>query len=113
MALCFFCEKPAGSLPLHVASVFDLDEHVQNCALELGDKSLLAKLSAGDMIAIEAKYHSKCLAALYNRHTAASNAMANQSEEKNSDTERHSIALAELVSYTEETRTDSNVAPVS
>ena len=110
--LCFFSDKPAGSLPLHSASTFDMDERVRNCALDLGDKALLAKLSAGDMIAIEAKYHSKCLAALYNRHTAARNMKANQSEETNSDSERHSIALVELVSYIDETRTDNTVAPV-
>ena len=28
---------------------------------------LLAKLAAGDMVAIETKYHNKCLCALYNK----------------------------------------------
>ena len=31
------------------------------------DNLLLGKLSIGDMIALEAKYHTKCLLALYNR----------------------------------------------
>jgi hypothetical protein len=30
---------------------------VRRCALEVGDTGLLAKLAAGDMIAIDAKYH--------------------------------------------------------
>ena len=33
----------------------------------LSDDRLLAKLAVGDMIAVEAKYHSSCLAQLYNR----------------------------------------------
>lgn len=37
------------------------------CAILLKDGKLMAKLSAGDMIAIEAKYHSKCLITLYNQ----------------------------------------------
>ena len=35
--------------------------------MHLKDGNLIAKLSAGDMVAIEAKYHAKCLVALYNR----------------------------------------------
>ena len=31
------------------------------------DTLLLARLSMGDMVALEAKYHAKCLLALYNR----------------------------------------------
>ncbi len=31
------------------------------------DTVLLGKLSVGDMIALEAKYHTKCLLGLYNR----------------------------------------------
>ncbi len=37
------------------------------CAGLLEDTELLAKLSAGDMVALEAKYHTKCLVGLYNR----------------------------------------------
>ena len=42
-------------------------ENVRRCALELEDTALLAKLAAGDMIAIEAKYHNNCLRSLYNK----------------------------------------------
>ena len=40
-------------------------------AVELSDTKLIAKLSEGDMIATEAKYHARCLAALYNRYRDA------------------------------------------
>lgn len=51
-AICFFCEQPsqAGS-SLCTASTFGLDAHVRHCALKLEDRPLLAKLSAGDLIA--------------------------------------------------------------
>ena len=52
---------------LRHASTFQLDIHVRQCALKLQDKPLLAILSAGDLIAQEAKYHAKCLASLYNK----------------------------------------------
>ena len=34
---------------------------------KIEDTALLTKLSSGDMIATEAKYHSRCLVALCNR----------------------------------------------
>ena len=65
---CFFCGKPAkASESLHHASTLDLDAHVRQCALQLQDQDLLAKLSAGDLIALEAKHHLQCLVFLYNR----------------------------------------------
>ncbi len=65
---CFFCGKPtSGSETLCHAATFGLDAHVRKCALQLQDQSLLAKLSAGDLIAPEAKYHAQCLVSLHNR----------------------------------------------
>ena len=65
---CFFCGKPANdSDSLHRTSTFDLDIRVRQCAQQLQDQTLLAKLSEGDLIALEAKYHAQCLALLYNR----------------------------------------------
>ena len=54
--ICFFCNKPAGTADLHEAATKEIDKNVRRCATELGDTELLAKLAAGDMIAIEAKY---------------------------------------------------------
>ena len=58
--LVFFCG-------LHEASTFQIDRRVRESAALLGDTLLLARLSMGDMVALEAKYHAKCLLALYNR----------------------------------------------
>jgi len=66
--------------------------------LDLQDTVLLAKPSAGDMIAIEPKYHKSCLTALYNRIRAAASSISGNDQHKNLD----SIALAELVAYMED-----------
>jgi len=80
-----------------------------SCAIkDLQDEKLLAQLSAGDLVAQEAKYHPKCLVGLYNR------AAEKQKEitEKSKDEIRHGIALAELITYIEEAQMEEEVAPV-
>ena len=47
-----------------------LNKKINDCAKTLNDGKLLAKLSAGDVIAQELKYHPACLVALYNRERA-------------------------------------------
>ena len=47
---CFLCNEPAGSTTLHRACTHDIDVRV---------------------VAIEVKYHTKCLANLYNRARVA------------------------------------------
>ena len=65
---CFFCGKPASAgRSLSKASTFGVDIKVRQCAIKLQDKRLLAKLSAGDLIAQDAQYHVQCLVSLYNR----------------------------------------------
>ena len=70
---------------------------------------MLAKLSAGDLISQEAVYHSSCLVSLYNK------AIRNRTESSGDKTDKmfQGIALAELLSYIEETHTEStNSIPV-
>ncbi|CAG2196950.1 unnamed protein product [Mytilus edulis] len=57
---------------------------------------------AGDLIAQEAKYHSKCLVSLYNR--APRIEMKNDNVESKKESQIHGIAFSELVSYINETR---------
>ena len=71
------------------------------------DISLLAGLSTGDLIAQEAWYHLPCLLSLYNRVRETKT-----TEESDVDNINHGLAFAELVSYTEDTRMDSFVAPI-
>jgi len=64
---CFFCGETSEQSDLHEVATFEVDARVRNCAHILQDSELLAKLSSSDMIAIEAKYHARCLVRLYNR----------------------------------------------
>ncbi|KAK3878932.1 hypothetical protein Pcinc_016475 [Petrolisthes cinctipes] len=83
----------------------EIDKNVRRCAIELGDTELLAKRSAGDMVAIEAKYHRNCLCALYNKIRP----VAPKDEAEN---RLHGIAFAELVVFMEEIHADEDNAPV-
>lgn len=66
---CFFCSKSEdkGCGKLHQVTTLELDARVRHCAHILNDCTLIANLSAGDMIALEAKYHAVCLVSLYKK----------------------------------------------
>lgn len=107
--VCFFCDKPdAEGSTLHKISTFEIDTRVRQCAYQLQDQKLLVKLSGGDLIAQEAKYHLSCLVALYNK---ARNLVKGDMEE-DPDAVNHGLAFAGLVSYIEESRLDEGIAPV-
>ena len=97
---CFFCGR--SSEALLEASTFNIDTRVRECAHQLQDKTLIAKLSAGDMISQEAVYHAKCLVALYNKAERSKQSTINGNEKR-----FQGIALAQLVAYIEETRTET------
>jgi hypothetical protein len=48
-----------------------LNDRLNQCAQNLQDEKMLAKLSVGDAVAQELKYHAGCLIALYNRERSA------------------------------------------
>jgi len=62
-AVCFFCEQSGSNL--HQVMTFSIDHKVRQCATVTKDNTLLGKLKTGDMIALEAKYHTSCLLSLY------------------------------------------------
>ena len=97
---CFFCGDSAGQEGLHEASTFQLDKkNVRRAATLIGDMQLLGHLSAGDIVALEAKYHTNCLLKLYNRARACKN---NAHNETNKDATISGIVFAELVMLLEE-----------
>ena len=62
---CFFCGELGGQM--HRASAKYIDSHFRECATKTTYyTSLLAKLATLDMHSLDAKYHRKCLIALYN-----------------------------------------------
>ena len=65
--MCLFCGETGD---LHEVMTLEVDEKVRKMATDLQDSALLKHLAGGDMIAIEAKYHKKCMTNLTNRHRA-------------------------------------------
>lgn len=99
--VCFLCDKPAPLTELRNASTFKLDAKVRQCACDLQDSSLLAKLSSGDLMSQEAKYHLSCLSALYRK--------ARQKDENIAAADQNvhrllGLAFAEVAEYIEEKR---------
>ena len=106
--VCFLCNEPAGSTTLHRACTHDIDVRVRKCAIQLQDTNLLANLASGDMVALEAKYHTKCLANLYNRARAATHST---STDTGGEAHLNGIAFAELVMFIEDTRKEEGIIP--
>ncbi len=104
--LCFFCEEKSPTEALRSASTFGLDSRVRSAALLLEDDKLLTKLNSGDLIAVEANYHKKCLTSLYNH---ARDKKRRQSRQCDDLEMAHSLALAELISYLEGSRTKGEI----
>ena len=101
-ATCFICDECCTrNNPLHNVSTLGLDARVRKCAFALQDEKLLAQLSAGDLVALEAKYHAPCLASLYKK---AGTIRDGDEEDEMIPRRPEGIALAELVSYIEESR---------
>ena len=97
---CFFCEKNDLASNLRLASTLELDKKVRECAILLNDSKLIAKLSTGDLIAIEAKYHAACLVKLYNRARPLKKQCSNATDSSSVDLEE--VAFVELIGYIEE-----------
>jgi hypothetical protein len=91
---CIFCE---GEGDLHSYSTFDSEKNLRKMAQDLGDTRLLAKISGGDLVAIEAKYHLRCLVDLRNEHRSLKRTAPDQDTEDEKVNE--SIAFVELVCY--------------
>ena len=109
--ICFFCRQPAGNEGLREAATFKLDNRVRTAATLLQDTELLGRLSAGDMVAIEAKYHARCLLGLYHRVRKA-NLEGLEDNGQGHAASTSGVVFAELVLYIEESRQHHESAPV-
>ena len=65
---CLFCEEYDPQQELHECLSIPTSNRVKAMAEDLEDFKLLGKLSEGDMVTTEAKYHNKCFLNLFNRH---------------------------------------------
>ena len=66
---------------------------MRECAALVNDNRLMGKLASWDMVAIEAKYHAKCLVGLYNQAENVSSYRPIDIEE---------LAFSELVAFIDE-----------
>jgi hypothetical protein len=109
-SMCFICDNIACNDELHCVTTIELDHRVRECAEILGDDVLMAKLSDSDLIAQEAKYHTKCLTNLYNDKRAHER---RQRRTFASDTDSaDSIVFAQLTTYIEEQQLCNDVSPI-
>lgn len=69
---CIFCDDVSGEL--HQCSTMTLDQELRRMAAEMQDTSLISRISGGDLIAIEARYHRNCLAVYKNRYRSINRA---------------------------------------
>ena len=89
----------------------NLNKRLKNCAETLQDRSLLAKLSVGDVITQDMKFHPACLASLYNRERAVKSKQTAQCKSgMEGEKECDHFALVELVTYIFETQRNSEGA---
>ncbi|KAK3912859.1 Chromosome-associated kinesin KIF4 [Frankliniella fusca] len=93
--VCFLCKSVDLLENLHQCSTKEVHENISESARKVGDTELLAVLATADVIALEAKYHLKCLTKLYNK------ARRHESSENKSDggTICEGIAFSDLAAF--------------
>ena len=96
---CFICENFFGQSEVREAMTMQLNDRLNQCAQNLQDEKLLAKLSVGDAIAQELKYHAGYLTALYNRERSAL-----KKKQTGDEDSPENLVLVELVTHIVETQ---------
>ena len=79
---CIFCEQEHEIENLSSVQTFEEDSNTRTMATGLLDVEIMARISGGDMIAIEAKYHLSCLTKLRNRHRSFQRKLKRQTVKK-------------------------------
>ena len=100
------CEEETETSTLRQVMTMQLNERLNECARTLNDGMLLAKLSAGDAVALELKYHPACLVAVavYKRERAHHHLIKQEQSCKKPGKELYPIAFSELIIYITDTR---------
>ena len=65
---CFICNEEDKLTNLRQVQTLPMGSRMKLYAIEIGETSLLAKLSGNDLVSQEAKYHIKCLGTIHNKH---------------------------------------------
>ncbi|CAE1246963.1 unnamed protein product [Acanthosepion pharaonis] len=109
---CFFCEEEDVISNLQEGMTERLNENLNQCARTLNDGKLLAKLSGGDIVALEIKYHFCCLQKLYNAERSYLNSLE-KAESSDPGKDLYPVAFSELVIYIMDSKvTNTEAAPV-
>lgn len=66
--MCIFCDENCDSGNLHEFRSLVVEQKAQESTKKLEDSLLLAKISGGDLLAIEAKYHIDSLTKFRNKY---------------------------------------------
>ena len=98
---CVLCLKGVQEGVLHEVQMFQQDTNIRNMATELSDTEILSRISCGDMIASEAKYHLSCLTKHRNRYRTFIRKQT-KTEENTDDNMSECRAFIELRRYIEE-----------
>lgn len=99
--LCIFCEMNTLEKN-HEFTTYNANKSVSQMATEMEDMDLMMKLSEGDLVAIEAKYHFNCLSRYRNHYRSHLRARSDLSSSLHSmDKKAKARAFAELVSHIE------------
>ena len=94
-SICFLCNESTAE-QLYLVISLEMDKKVRENAAELLDERLIAKLTEGDFVATESKYHKSCLAEFYNKvRTFASKASTAEQEKSIAE----GIVVAEIECY--------------
>ena len=101
-------ETATYSKPLLKAATLDLDTRVRQCAVNLQDQLLLARLSGEDLSAVGAEFYSQCLVSLYNRDRDKASP---SHDDCDTNTAKHT-AFAERVSYVQAALGEEDTSPV-
>ena len=91
--------------PLHDVMSKELDARFRDYATIMDDKELLTKLAGGDLIALEAKYHSTCGVMYFNR---VKTKIRGQNSTFRSMRNFKEMALQDLINDLEEYRYDTD-----
>ena len=92
--VCFICDKEASSSELRQVMTMNLNKRLNECARNLNDGKLLARLSVGDAIAQELKYHLECLTDLYKRERSHLRATKRHEQECAPEEDTHPQAFS-------------------
>ena len=99
---------------LHQCSTMKLDTELRYMATELNDTTLLARISGGDIVAIEAKYHIECLVKYKNSYRSAQRAAVSQYSKIVENRCLQALVFAEVVAYIEnEVENGTNIFKLS